>query len=283
MQCYATKCLELRTNLSADQKNSIYCNHLEEALKAYEIQDYADKKFLKIEELEKVLKNPDDIITLKASATDGNIPVYLLPGNNHVVPSFCPPSHESPLQLIHVRNFKCALQSCQEKRSKLHSLVAKQPPTCLHSLLCHAVTDPKSPKLPMQREFVPKINRDLTINFVIEQIQCKFPSMASFQSNESIRSSREFVEDIIRNQSRNEAILKHTPTVCKFCKEVVLVDWPYKSKQSFLLSMGHISRIEIPLKVCTTCKRVFYPGNFYNQYCIDFELPIGIPKVDIKG
>ena len=255
--------MELAANLSADQKETLYCTHLEQAQKALEVQDYADKKFVKIEDMEKLINKPDDLVILKASSSDGLIPVYVLPGNNHVVPSFSPPSYESPLQLIHIRNYKCPLGSCQEKRTKLHTLVAKKQPLCLHTLLCHSVKDSDSPNLPKRKDFVPRINRDLSINFVIEQIQCNFPSMVSLQSNELIRRSRKYVEKLTCNTSRNEIIHQHTPKVCKFCKETLLLDWPFKSKKSFLLSMGHIAQIEIPLKVCPTCKRVFYPGKYF--------------------
>ena len=252
--------MELWSNLNSDQKKSSYCRHLEEALKAFEIQDYAEKEFVEIQKLEEFLPDPNDFAAVKALRTDGTIPVFCLPGNNYVVPSFSAASHECPLQLRHIRNLKCTIRSCREKRTKQRTLMAKQPPMCLHSLLCHAITDPNLTNLPKTKEFVPKIKRDLSIDFVIELIQKNFPNMVSFQSNESLRSSRQFVDRILHNPARNEVIRQHTPTLCYFCDETILLDWPFKTKHSFLLSMGHIAQVEIPLKVCPTCKRVFYPG-----------------------
>ena len=211
-----------------------------------------------------MVKKPDDLKILAAAASsEGLIPVYVLPGDNLVVPSFSSPNHESPLQLIHVRSNKCPLGSCKEKKTKLHTLVAKERPVCLHTLLCHAVRDSAPSTSSKTKTFVPKIDRDLSVNYLVDKIRDRFPSMESIHSAKFLKKSRKYVEKLAQNPSRNEVISNNTPKVCEFCKESVLLDWPFKSKKSFLISMGHLVEIEIVLKVCSACKRVFYPGKYY--------------------
>ena len=272
-QCYSTKCLDLWSNLSTDQRKTFYCQHLEEAMKACEIQDFAEENLIEIEKLEKVLTNKEDIAALQASAVNGKLTVYSLPGNNVAVPSFATVSHECPVGFIHIRNKKCTIRSCRARRSKQRTLTAKQQPICLHSLVNLAVINPETFPTSTKKTFVPKINRDLSINFIIENIQLTFPNLATLQSFEVLQTSRFFLESIIHSPSRNEVILQNTPLSCKFCKEGDLLDWPFKTRKSFLLSMGHISKIEIPLKVCCTCRRVFYPGKskeFFQTFIIRF-------------
>ena len=73
---------------------------------------------------------------LNEGSSDGTtIKVYSLPGNNIAVPSLFPTTHENPLSYLHIRNKKCPLQMCRETKSKLHTLLRKENPICLHTLL----------------------------------------------------------------------------------------------------------------------------------------------------
>ena len=89
--------------MSNEQKKGLYCNHLKEAQKAVEIKEYADKKLVKIENLEKIVNSQGDLKVLNEFSSSGTITVYVLPGDNIVVPSFTTESYESPVSLLHVR------------------------------------------------------------------------------------------------------------------------------------------------------------------------------------
>ena len=256
-QCYYAKCLDLWSNLSEKQRETDYCRHLEEAKKCREIQDFAEEIMIDLERLENVLKTKEDIDALRSAAVNGKLTVYSLPDTNFAVPSFSTPSHESPLGFLHIRKNKCPIRSCQAKRSKQRTLKAKEQAFCLHYLANIAAIKQESKNA--KGNSVPKINRELSIGFIMENIQKTFPNLASFQSSEKLISSRTFVESLVQNPERNEIILKHIPSSCKFCKKDLL-DWNFPTKNSFLLSMGHIAIIKIPLKVCGSCRRVFYPG-----------------------
>ena len=260
-QCYATDCLDVSAHLSATKRSTLLCDHLKQAQAANEAKEFADKKFVDTKDLEKVLKNVKDLDIFSSASSDGRIPVYILPGENHVVPSMSHKSYESPLQLIHLRRNKCPLLSCKEKRSKLHTLTKKDQYLCPHNLLCHLVKDLSSDESSEPRVRVPKLNRDLSITFVVKQIQEQFPSFSSARSDDFLAKSRKYAEKLFCNPLRNGIIDKKIPQFCQFCKDKLL-DWPFKPKKAFLLSMGHMKQIEIKLKICPSCKRVFYPGKY---------------------
>ena len=93
-----------------------------DAYSAKKSGQYADKKSFSIEELTALVKDKDIIHTLQEAASNGIIAVFSVPGENLVVPSFSSPTHEAPLNYIHVRNDSCPLSSCKDKKSKLHTL-----------------------------------------------------------------------------------------------------------------------------------------------------------------
>ena len=258
-----------------DQKKSLYCKHLENGQKAANAKEYADTIHVQINDLQKLLKNPDDLKVFKNASHEGKICVFVLPGDNLVVPTFSPPGHEIPLDLVHIRNSTCHLNSCKEKKSKLHTLTSKDQPLCLHTILAHAVKNPSSistnthsdkvsvKKVNKEKISVPKINRELSINEVVSQIKDHFPSMTSIRSD-FLSQSRTFTEKLFRSPNKNQVIKDHTAKYCKFCTETLLLDWPFQAKKAFLFSMGHMATIEVPLKVCPKCRRAFYPGNIPN-------------------
>jgi hypothetical protein len=265
-QCFSTECLQIRSNLTADQKKTKYCTHLQNAYKAAKAKEYADKKDVQIKDLKKILTNHDDLKVFKDAS---HVLVYVLPGNNLVVPTFSPPTHESPLGLIHIKDENCPLSTCKEKKSKLHTLTSKSRPLCLHTLLAYAVKKPgpgtENTQIDERGEpktTVPKINRELSINEVVSQIQENFPCMTSIESD-FLAKSRKFTEKLLRNSNKNQVLKDHTAKKCKFCSETVLMDWPFRAKKAFLLSMGHLAKIEVTLKVCPKCRRAFYPGNVF--------------------
>jgi hypothetical protein len=238
----------------------LYCKHLGDAQEAKNANEYADRNDIKIEDLRKVLKNPPDLKILQEASNQGIISVFSLPGDNMVVPTCTLPTHEAPLNYIHIRNDKCPLGSCKEKKSKLHTLASKSQPLCLHTLLTHAVEKSDKPK-PM-KPHVPKINREISVDEVVKEISEKFPNMSAIRKDEFLVKSRKYIEELFNKPNKNKVINDHVPKLCKYCPSTSLVDWPYKPKKAFLVSMGHIARVEILLKVCRKCKRVFYPGTY---------------------
>lgn len=180
------------------------------------------------------------------------------------------------MDYVHIRKQKCPLTSCKESKSKLHTLSKKETPICLHTVLIHSLeaqsqsspSSSSSASLPSAETGVkktiknPKINRDLTTKVVMDKISQHFPTMTEMESSGFITRSRTDVEKLVSSKSVQETILKCTRKVCTSCHESVLEDWPFRPKQAFLLSLGHLVKVEIPVKLCRKCRRIFYPGVF---------------------
>ena len=215
--------------------------------------------------MRKLIKNEEIFKELESISSTGEINIWELPDKINVVPSFSPPSHESPTEYLHLRNDKCPLSKCKEGKSKFRTLMKKEEPLCVHTVLVYSsVQDQELPRdstKPKKITF-PKLDRDLTTKIVMNQILGKFPSMTSMETTGFIRRSRRYVDKLIANKNLiNQTIEKQTLTWCPSCPQTQLEVWPFKPKQAFLLSIGHLVKIEIPLKFCRGCRAVFYPGN----------------------
>ena len=254
--------MEFHTTLTTEQKNTNYCDHLIQADKVLKCKEYAEPSILDLDDLKKTMSD-EDFAVLSTGCSDGKLLIWKLPENVYVVPSFCELSHETPLSYIHIRDKKCPLATCKEKKSKLHTLTKKDQPLCNHTLLIHHSTGQhESPTT--KREFFPKLNRDQTTKIVMDNILSHFPSMTSMDSTGFVHTSRRFVEKLVskKRKHRDQAIREQTKTTCTFCPDVLLEDWPFSAKQGFLLSLGHMVKIKILLKFCRRCKVLFYPGKF---------------------
>ena len=196
----------------------------------------------------------------------------------YVVPSFEAPSYDSPLEYIHIKDSKCPLPKCKEKKGKAHTLVRKEVPLCIHTVLVHSLTNTTSePKSSTTKESVPKLDRDLTVGHVIDNISRYFPSLTKMENSGFVQKSRRYVERLHANKSEiNKMIQDKTLTKCKSCPDSNLSEWSYKPRKAFLLSIGHMIQIEIPIKICTACKTVYYPGNFTS-----YHFQVSSPKPEL--
>ena len=266
-QCYAPRCLDIFPSLTSDQRKTLFCTHLEEAQKAVDTENYARKIKIKLKKLKQILEL-DDFKIVEENAINGKVEVAILPQDIFVVPSFSPPSHNNPIEYIHIRNNKCPLESCKEKRSKLHSLVKKDAPLCIHTMLTALASNqnPSTPQPSLARSTsvsasasssshlptrtlsapasssntkskirYPKLNRDLTIQVVIHEIVKHFPSLTQLDKTTFVSDSRKFIEELISNNERNATIREHTRYSCTACNNSTLEEWQFQPKHAFLL------------------------------------------------
>ena len=106
---------------------------------------------------------------------------------------------------------------------------------------------------------VPKIDRETTVNSVVEKIGHNFPTLTVISEQKFLMKSRKFIDELRDKNDVNAALVDHTPNNCSHCSKL-LEDWTFQPKHSFLLSMGHVQNVNIPVKFCSTCKILFYPG-----------------------
>ena len=253
--------MELRTTLTTKQKEENYCSHLIATQAALSAGAYAAEKTVLLTNLQKLLSD-EQYNKLKDSTSTGTLKLWAVPDGTYVVPTFEPASYHSPTEYIHIREGKCPLPQCKEKKSKTHALVRKEVPLCIHNVLVHAATDTTTTATQptASKVSIPKLDRDLTVGQVIGNISRRFPTLTNIEDG-FVQRSRRYVEKLHSSKADiNRVIKAHSVVKCLSCTDSELIEWQFKPKKAFLLSMGHLIKIEIPLKFCTSCKTVYYPG-----------------------
>ena len=229
---------------------------------AFDAGIQTEKQRIKLKKIKEAL-NQEDFKVVEQNTNDGRVEIAVLPGNIYVVPTFSPPSHDNPLQYVHIRDEKCPLEICKEKRSKLRLLLKKDPPLCIHTVL--AALAAKSTSVPVPERSIsapgsstsssqirsfstpaisssseskiryPKVNRDLTINIVIQSICEHFPTLTKLETETFVSQSRNFLEKLVSSERRNEMISQHIRKSCTSCHNSVLEKWPFEPKKAYFL------------------------------------------------
>ena len=268
-----------------------YCTHLKQAADA-KANNVTAKEFLVTKEKIKSLKlDKDDLAVLGEASVNGLIPVYILPDNNLAVPALGDKSHENPLDYLHIRDLKCPLQKCREKRAKLHTLIHKEGPICLHTLLGTCTLDPvESLKdTSAKKKPVPKLDRDSTVRYIVNNIQNHFPTMSQDKSAFLVRNCK-YVQYLMQAENISKEIEKHVPTECPSCPGSQLLDWPYPAKKAFFVSLGAFKEIKLDLKTCSDCRTGYYPDLFaqgliplHNKFLLSYDLLFDLNNLNVTG
>ena len=109
------------------------------------------------------------------------------------------------------------------------------------------------------------INFSLTIEDVLERIKNGFPdSLSDIETSDFLTKSRTFVDSLVSLPDKLQHILKTLPDKCSYCDLHPLHDWIHKPAKSYFFSIGHLREINIQVKVCSKCRRAFYPDFYQN-------------------
>ena len=104
----------------------------------------------------------------------------------------------------------------------------------------------------------------LTIKDVMQRVKGGFPhSLKDCQESDYMSRSRSFVSSLVVIPEKLEQILKTVPSQCDYCN-LPLIDWIHKGAKSYFLSVGHLREINIVVKICSKCKRAYYPDFYQN-------------------
>ena len=113
-----------------------YCTHIIQAREAHQSKSYAKVVTINLPDILSKVCDESLEKALISESSDGDINVYLLPGDNIAVPLLGTEKNEFLTDFVHLRDLKCSLDTCSKKtKSKLHTLVLKGTPVCQHSLL----------------------------------------------------------------------------------------------------------------------------------------------------
>ena len=135
----------------------------------------------------------------------------------------------------------CPLEGCKQKgRSKMHTLISKAKPLCLHEILAISADVPvKKTTKPVEH----RINFEGTVKKVIKNIRTLFPSsFRSFEDGKFLAASKSYVDKIISTKEDLENSLNlSVPTKCDTC-HCHLEEWKNKSPRSYLITLGKLSK-----------------------------------------
>ena len=88
---------------------------------------------------------------------------------------------------------------------------------------------------------IPKIDRDLTVEFVADKIVEHFPTLSSGKSD-FLQKNRRYVELLSSSEIINNEMVRMMPTTCPKCVRPSLLSWPFKAKTAYFLSMGQLKK-----------------------------------------
>ena len=160
----------------------------------------------------------------------------------------------SPL-FLHLRNIVCPLPSCRRKgRSKVHSLITKAQPLCLHTILAYVANI--KPKKEAVKQVEHQIDYKLTVKYVIKKVRSDFPpNFRELEDGNFLTESRVFVNQLYQSGDEMD---KNLPNSCDLCKCDLEV-WKRKPPVSYLMTLGGLKKISIPVRRCPSCHCAYYP------------------------
>ena len=179
----------------------------------------------------------------------------IITGDNMAVPLMEDGNETNSPMFVHLRQLICPLEACKRKgRSKLHTLLTKAKPLCLHTivgLVSNVPAESTDSKLVDHQ-----IDFKLTVNKVIHKVKNGFPtSFRLLEEGSFLVESKTFVAGLL---SSGDNLEDRIPQKCDTC-HCDLEDWKRKPARSYLISLGAIKKITIPVKRCPKCSCAFYP------------------------
>ena len=180
-------------------------------------------------------------------------------GNKFYFTFVCAKAMWSQLFSLHDFYFQCPEKKCQAGGSRVHSLTQKSNPLCLHTyLILKAGISEKNIEKSAQ---VHEIDRECTVDLVTNSVLEHFPS-ATEDHTDFLKVNKQFLEQLFKMKDISAELTRHCVKKCPTCSGNV-VSWSHKTKESFLISLGDIKKVRIPVKQCQKCRVLLYP-NIYN-------------------
>ena len=181
-------------------------------------------------------------------------------GQNVVVPLFYDgDGYTSPLY-VHLKDLVCPIEACKRKgRSKMHTLISKAKPLCLHTIV-GLVSG-----VPVEKETSKQVEHEIdfkgTVKKVLQRVKHEFPpSYRLLEEGNFLMESKNFVSKLFSSEDDLE---ERIPKQCDSCR-VGLEVWKRKMPRSYLISLGAIKKVKIPVKICPLCHCAFYPDLYKN-------------------
>ena len=170
--------------------------------------------------------------------------------------------------------FQCPRRACKASGNRVKSLTKKAEPLCVHNyLIFKAELDSDRPT---PKTLLHEVDRKLTVLEVIRMIKNNFPS-ASEDPCKLLKVNKEFINSLCGVKNINSELLKHCEKLCPLCGSD-LVKWPHKTKDSYLVSLAEVKKIQVEAQFCDECKLLVY----YNLYAVGC-IPLHNKVIKLSG
>ena len=156
--------------------------------------------------------------------------------------------------------FQCPEKKCQSGGSRVHSLTLKSNRLCLHSyiiLKAGLAKEEQQEAATVKHEF----NRGATIDIVLEFLMEHLPT-ATEDNEHFLNVNKNFVDQLFKISDISAELAKFIPKLCPKCSGRVS-RWLHKTKTSFIVSLGNIKKVTIPVKHCLKCNFLLYPELYH--------------------
>ena len=135
----------------------------------------------------------------------------------------------------------------------MHCLILEGEKLCIHSYLIIKANIEVEANKDSEVNF--EFDRDKTVDNVVKNVTDKFPSamgdVATF-----LQKNKAFVDHLCKVDI-NAELAKYSANECPLCHANV-IDWPHKTKESFLVTIGELKSVVISVKKCPECNILLY-------------------------
>ena len=131
---------------------------------------------------------------------------------------------------------------------------------CIHTLLA-TKSGLSSESVKKSSSVNHEFDRTKTVALVTESILENLPTATTDPKN-FLKVNKEFVTELCRKKDPSAELLKYCSSTCPRCSEK-LTKWAHKTKESFLVSIGELKKVIIPVKKCGNCNILVYPNLYF--------------------
>ena len=239
---------------------------------------------------------------IQSYGSDGVLTMYIVNRSTMVVPSFGLDGVD--IGWIHVKDQTCVLKHCKSVRN-VHALAKKTSNLCIHNLLVL-----KSGRILSRDEdlkVMHKADHIKTVDVLLNQLSKHFPSLKEEELKIFLPKNRAFITELrcevkvnyqliilyINRSSPDisEKLKEYLNSVCNWCHSCEnLEEWPYNTKSAYVISLGYIGHVKIPLLICKSCGTLNYPdvtkyGLFplHNKCLLSIDFIIELKDMLVSG
>lgn len=170
----------------------------------------------------------------------------------------------------------CPLEECKcRMKRKVHSLVKKVKPLCIHTILAIQASEYVKPDSKVRHN----IDFEKTVKKVMIKIRSKFPvNFRMCEEGSFAIASKCYVDSLMLSINMEETLAAAAPKFCEDCNQELKI-WKFKEPNSYCVTLGKMKETHIPVLYCSKCMCAYYPELYenglvflHNSLMVSFDL-----------